>query len=187
MKRDYAESWVLTPCSYFPFLCIKLRFTMLACHTILCFTMFIMKSMQKFAMKQYLSPVIIWSALFIFCSQVSTSTVNNFINQEGRAIVYVTKMYKQRFICEVLLLIIRSTVPKTEAYLNGRIFTILLFSVCFPSRFFFLLPHLQGIYTSAICTAIVTCNGLQWYAENAAPIESDGTCVFYKFAKSHRR
>ena len=34
---------------------------------------------------------------------------------------------------------------------------------------------LQGIYTSAICTAIVTCDSFQRFAENAAPSLSMGT------------
>ena len=36
---------------------------------------------------------------------------------------------------------------------------------------------LQGIYSSAFCSAILTCDGFQRYTANAAPIENDGNCI----------
>ena len=38
----------------------------------------------------------------------------------------------------------------------------------------------QGIYTRAICPAIITCDGSQRFAANAAPIVRDRSCVCCK-------
>ena len=43
---------------------------------------------------------------------------------------------------------------------------------------------LQGIYTSAICTAIVTRLGFQWFATNADLIAFTGSCVCCKLLKA---
>ena len=40
-------------------------------------------------------------------------------------------------------------------------------------------------YTSACCTAIMTCVGVQRFAENTAPIALNGSCVFCKSLKAN--
>ena len=46
-----------------------------------------------------------------------------------------------------------------------------------------ILAEMEGIYSSAICTMIVTCDGFQRYEENEDPVESDGSFVFCKSLK----